>query len=70
MPFRCTIVLTSNRETIYNILITLCYKDILIRGVNHDDDHTYQKITLAYAASNQFPEEVMCCSALLTTTLC
>jgi hypothetical protein len=51
-------------------MITLCYKDILIRGVNHDDDHTFQEITLAYAASNQFPEEVMCCSALLTTTLC
>ena len=50
-------VLTSNRETIYNILITLCYNNILIRGANHDDDDIFQEITLAYAASNQFPEE-------------
>ena len=38
-------------------MITLCYKDNLNRGANHDDDHTFQEITLAYAASNQFPEE-------------
>ena len=38
-------------------MITLCYKDILNKGANHDDDQTFQEITLAYAASNQFPEE-------------
>ena len=49
--------MSISHNTDIDILHRSCYKDILNREANHDDDHTFQEITLAYAASNQFPEE-------------